>query len=423
MTFKRRDFLKLAAAGAGAATLSACGGAGLFGGSKARVVIVGGGFGGATTAKYLRMWDPGIEVTLIERNPTFISCPFSNLVLGGSKTMADITHGYDALRSKYGVNVMHTEVTGIDVARRTVTTRNGTVGYDRLVLSPGIDFMYDTLPMLASADAQEKVPHSWKAGAQTVILRRQLEAMKDGGVYVLSIPKAPYRCPPGPYERACQIASYLKKHKPKSKVIILDANAEVTSKKGLFMKVWAEQYKGMVEYKPNNAAESVDVATRTIKTEFEKIRADVLNVVPPQKAGQAADMAGVVNVDNRWCGVDFLTYESKTRKNVHVIGDAVAAPLPKSGHMANQTGKICAGAIVALVNGDPVFASPKFANTCYSFVDDKRAMNVAGVYRYDPEKKTMAGIGESTGVSQGPSEIEGGYAQAWANNIWNDVLK
>jgi NADPH-dependent 2,4-dienoyl-CoA reductase/sulfur reductase-like enzyme len=423
MALKRRDFLRLAAAGAGAATLSACGGAGLFGQKSARIVVIGGGFGGATTAKYLRMWNDQLQVTLIERNPNFVSCPFSNLVLGGSKTMADITHGYDALRTKYGVNVMQAEVTGIDPAKQTVTTRNGTISYDRLVLSPGIDFMYDSLPMLASADAQEKIPHSWKAGPQTVILRKQLEAMKNGGVYVLSIPKAPYRCPPGPYERACQVASYFKKHKPKSKVIILDANPEVTSKKGLFMKAWADMYPGMVEYKPNNAAESVDVGTRTIKTGFEKIRADVLNVVPPQRAGAVAGLAGVANVDNRWCSVDFLTYESKAQKNIHVIGDAIAAPLPKSGHMANQTGKICAGAIVALVNGDPVFATPKFANTCYSFVDDKQAMNVAGVYKFDPEKKTMAGIAESTGVSKEPSEIEGGYAQAWASNIWSDVLK
>jgi NADPH-dependent 2,4-dienoyl-CoA reductase/sulfur reductase-like enzyme len=423
MALKRRDFLKLAAAGAGAATLSACGGAGLFGGRKARVVVVGGGFGGATVAKYLRMWDSGIEVTVIERNTNFISCPFSNLVLGGSKTMADITHGYDALRSKYGVNVMHAEVLGIDPGKQTVTTNNGVLSYDRLVLSPGIDFMYESLPMLASADAQEKIPHSWKAGAQTVILRRQLEAMPDGGVYVLSIPKAPYRCPPGPYERACQVAHYFKTKKPKSKVIILDANPEVTSKKGLFMKVWAEQYAGIVEYKPNNAAESVDVATRTIKTEFEKIKANVLNVVPPQKAGNVAKMAGVVNVDNRWCSVDFLSYESRAQKNIHVIGDAISAPLPKSGHMANQTGKICAGAIVALVNGDPVFATPKFANTCYSWVDDKRAINVAGVFKYDAEKKAMVGIAESSGVSTAPSEMEGGYAQAWANNIWNDALK
>lgn len=424
MAFKRRDFLKLAAAGAGAAALSACGGAGLSGGRKARVVVVGGGFGGATTAKYLRMWDDGIEVTLIERNPNFVSCPFSNLVIGGSKTMADITHGYDTLRSKYGINIMQTEVIGIDPQKQSVTTNAGVVSYDRLILSPGIDFMYaGGLAGLASAAAQEQVPHAWKAGAQTANLRRQLEAMNDGGVYVLSIPKAPYRCPPGPYERVCQVASYLKANKPKSKIIVLDANPEITSKKGLFTKVWAEMYPGMVEYKPNNGAEEVDIATLTIKTEFEKVKADVLNVVPPQKAGAVATLAGVVNVDNRWCGVDFVTYESKVQKNIHVIGDAISAPLPKSGHMANQTAKVCAGAIVALVNGDPLATTPKFANTCYSFVNAKEAMHVAGVYQYDPEKKTMTAVEGTVGVSSTWTDIEGGYAQAWANNIWNDALK
>ena len=424
MTFKRRDFLKLAAAGAGAAALGACGGAGLFGGRKAHVVVVGGGFGGATTAKYIRMGSENIQVTLIERNPNFISCPFSNLVIGGSKTMADITHGYDALRSKYGVNVMQAEVTGIDPHRQSVTTNTGVVSYDRLVISPGIDFMYaDGLANLASAEAQEQIPHAWKAGAQTAGLRRQLEAMKDGGVYVISIPKAPYRCPPGPYERVCQVAAYLKAHKPKSKIIVLDANPEITSKKGLFTKAWAEMYPGMIEYKPNNMAVEVDIAKRIITTEFEKTKADVLNVVPPQKAGGVASLAGVVNVDNRWCSVDFTTYESKAQKNIHVIGDAIAATLPKSGHMANQTAKVCAGAIVALVNDDPVVAKPKLSNTCYSFVNDKEAVNVAGVYQYDAEKKTMAAVDGTVGVSGTWSEIEGGYAQAWAKNIWSDALK
>ena len=247
--------------------------------------------------------------------------------------------------------------------------------------------------------------------------------MQDGGVYVISIPMAPYRCPPGPYERVCQVAAYFKTHKPKSKIIVLDANPEITSKKGLFTKVWAEMYPGMIDYKPNNAVEEVDIATRTIKTGFEKTKADVLNVVPPQKAGGVANLAGVVNVDKRWCGVDFTTYESKMQKNIHVIGDAIAAPLPKSGHMANQTGKVCAGAIVALVNGDPVAAAPKFANTCYSFVNAKEAMHVAGVYQYDAEKKVMAAVDGTVGVSGTWSEIEGGYAQAWAQNIWSDTLK
>jgi NADH dehydrogenase FAD-containing subunit len=182
-------------------------------------------------------------------------------------------------------------------------------------------------------------------------------------------------------------------------------------------------YPDMIEYKPNNAAEEVDISTLTIKTEFEKIKANVLNFVPPQKAAGVASLAGVVNVDNRWCGVDFTTYESNAQKHIHVIGDAIAAPLPKSGHMANQTAKICAGAIVALVNGDPVTPVPKFANTCYSFVNDKEAMHVAGVYQYDPEKKTMAAVEGTVGVSDTWSDIEGSYAQAWAKNIWSDTLK
>ena len=423
MAFKRRDFLKLAAAGAGAAALSACGAGGMTRAGKAHVVVVGGGFGGATTAKYLRMWGSGIEVTLIERNPNFISCPTSNLILGGTRTLAENTFGYDTLRDKYGIKILHAEVLAVDAAKQTVTTTSGVVHYDRLVLSPGIDFMYDSLPNLRDAAAQAQIPHAWKAGEQTVNLRKQLEAMRDGGVYVLSIPKAPYRCPPGPYERACQVAFYLKNHKPKSKVIVLDANPEITSKKGLFTKAWADLYPGIVDYRPNNEAQSVDVATRTIVTEFDKVKADVLNVVPPQKAGAVADHAGIVNIDGRWCGVDFLTYESTVHRNIHVIGDSIAAALPKSGHMANQTGKICAGAIVSLVNGDPVYKTPKFANTCYSFVSDKEAVNVAGVYRYDAEKKTMLGIKESTGVSNTASEIEGAYAFAWANNIWSDMLK
>jgi sulfide dehydrogenase [flavocytochrome c] flavoprotein chain len=424
MAFNRREFLKLAAAAAGAGALGACGGTGMFSGRKARVVVVGGGFGGATAAKYLRLWDDDIEVTLVERNPKFVSCPFSNLVIGGSKTMADITFGYNTLHSKYGINVMQAEVIGIDPLKQRVTTSAGVLSYDRLIISPGIDFLYaNGLAGLASNAAQEQVPHAWKAGAQTVLLRKQLEAMPDGGVYVLSIPKAPYRCPPGPYERVCQVAFYLKANKPRSKIIVLDANPDITSKKDLFTKVWAEMYPGMIEYKPNNVADDVDVATRTIKTEFETVKADVLNVIPPQKAAGVAHLAGVVNVDKRWCSVDFITYESRAQKNIHVIGDAIGAPLPKSGHMANQTAKVCAGAIVALVNGKPLATTPKFANTCYSFVNARQAMHVAGVYQYDPEKQAMAPITDTLGVSATWTDSEGDYAQAWANNIWSDVLK
>lgn len=423
MGLRRRDFLRLAATSAGSAALVACGAGGLFRRRKARVVVIGGGFGGATVAKYLRMWDSSIEVTLVEREPVLVSCAISNLVIGGSKTLDDITLGYETLRSKYGVNVLRAEALGIDPGKQMVTTNIGVLSYDRLVISPGIDFMYDTLPGLQSAEAQKQVPHAWKAGLQTAYLRQQLEAMPDGGVYALGIPGAPYRCPAAPYERVCQAAFYFRNFKPGSKIIVLDANPEITSKKSLFTRAWAELYPGMVDYRPNSPVEDVDVAARTIRTGSGQLMADVLNIIPPQKAGAVANLAGLVNADNRWCGVDFLTYESKAQKNIHVIGDAISAGLPKTGHLANQTAKICAAAIVALLNGESVHAAPKFADTSYSFVSDRMAMHAAEVYRYDPEKKAMAGMKMTSGVSSAPSEIEGGYALAWAQNIWSDMLR
>jgi len=312
-------------------------------------------------------------------------------------------------------------VTAIDVAAKKVTMLRGDISYDRLIIAPGVDFIYDELPMLQSAVAQSQIPHAWKAGWQTVNLRKQLEAMPDGGVFVMSIPKAPYRCPPGPYERAAQVAYYLKNNKPKSKVIVLDANAEIISKKGLFTKVFNEMYAGIIDYRPNNALVDVDAASKTVKTEFDTVKADVLNVIPPQRAGKSAQMAQLNNVDKRWCEVDFLSYESKLAVNVHVIGDAVSAALPKSAHMATNQAKICANAIVQLMAGFAPDPTPVFANTCYSYVTDKSAMHVANVYRYDETKKIMVSA-EGGGVSASPSEQEGAYAVAWAQNIWSDSL-
>jgi len=392
---------------------------------KARVVVIGGGYGGATAAKYLRMWGDNIEVILLERNSTFVSCPQSNLVLGGSRTARDLTTDYNSLVNKYGVKFIQTEVTGIDARARAVALKDGSrLSYDRLILSPGVDFMYETIPGLNNAAAQEKFLHAWKAGPQTVALRKQLEAMRNGGAYVLSIPKTPYRCPPGPYERACQVAFYFKQNKPKSKIIILDANPDIVSKKDLFTKAWEDLYPGLIEYRPNNPVNEVDVAGMVIKTDFENVKADVLNVVPPHRAGDIAQAAGVANVDNLWCSVDLLTYESKVHKHIHVIGDAIASPagMPKSGHVANQTAKVCAAAVIALINGDRINPEPIFANTCYSWVSDKEAMNVAGVYKFDAATQTMAAVAGSSGVSAQPSELEGGYAQAWAKNIWGDML-
>ncbi|NOS96703.1 MAG: FAD-dependent oxidoreductase [Methylotenera sp.] len=424
MQTNRRDFIKLTGVGLGLGLANAS----LSAFARAtkppigRVVVVGGGYAGATVAKYLRMWSLGaIEVIVVEVNKQFVSCPLSNLVLGGSKSINDLTFGYDALKANHGIQWVQDTVTAIDSTAKKVTMLRGELSYDRLVVAPGIDFIYNDLPMLASAEGQQQIPHAWKAGWQTVNLRKQLEAMPDGGVFVMNVPKAPYRCPPGPYERVCQVASYLKAHKPRSKIIVLDANAEIISKKGLFTKVWATLYPGIVDYRPDSAVTSVDVATKTVTTDFDKVSADVLNIIPPQRAGKIAQIANLTEKDYPWCEVDFLTYESKLVQNVHVLGDSVAAGLPKSAHMATNQAKVCANAIVQLMAGLAPDSVPVFANTCYSFVTDKSAMHVANVYRYDEAKKIMISA-EGGGVSLAPSDKEGEYAASWAQNIWTDVL-
>ena len=425
-TFNRRHFVKSVGALSllGTSAISGC--ASIGGAAKPKVVVVGGGFGGATAAKYIAMWSEGkIDVTLVEREAQFVSCPMSNLVLGGSKTLADISVAYDGL-NKYGIKRIRGEATGFDPDKKTLTLADGSaLLYDRLVLSPGIDFMLDSLPGLATVDARTNVLAAWKAGPETTALRNQLVAMTDGGVYAIHIPKAPYRCPPGPYERACQVATYFQKAKPKSKVLILDANEDVVSKKGLFMKAWNGQFKGMIEYRNNQEIEDVDGWTNTLKMTFGgDIRADVLNVLPPMRAGNIATSNGLNNSNKRWCQIDWLTYESTAVKNVHILGDAlqIAPAMPKSGHMANQHGKVCAAAIVALLTGDTVSQSPMVANTCYSFIDDKTVVHVASVHRYDAAQKTMLAVAGAGGLSAEANALEGVYANSWARNIWADML-
>ena len=429
MIIQRRAFLKtLGVAGLGAAAVSALPGcATMGGGAGGKVVVIGGGYGGATAAKYIRMWsDSGVDVTVVEPNPEFISCPISNLVLGGSKQIADVTISYDNLTRRHGIRMVRDTAIAIDTDKRIVKLAGGgELSYDRLILSPAIDFMWDKVPALDNADAQAKILHAWKAGAQTVALRNQLVAMADGGVYAISIPVAPYRCPPGPYERACQVAWYFKRAKPKSKVLILDGNGDVTSKGPLFKKAWAEEYKGIVEYRPNHVLTDVDVATRTAKFEVQDaVKADVLNVVPPQRAAAVARAAGVVTANDRWCDVDFLTFESVKVRNVHILGDAIqiATGMPKSGHMANQHAKVCAAAVVALLAGRSPNPTPVLNNTCYSFITDKDVIHVCSVHQYDSEKKTLLPVPASGGVSSAMSELEGRYAFNWAKNIWADTL-
>ena len=405
-----------------ATSLAGCAGTSTAGPSIGRVVVIGGGFGGATAARYLKLWGGNVDVTLVERNAGFVSCPISNLVLGGFKQISDVSFGYDGLKA-IGVKVVQGEVTAIDASTRKVRLAGGgELGYDRLVLSPGVDFMLDQVGGLQAAIDSGQITHAWKAGPQTMALRRQIEAMPDGGVFAISIPLAPYRCPPGPYERASVVAAYLKSAKPRSKVLILDANPDVTSKKGLFMKAWEDHYKGMLEYRPNSVLKSV--SGNVAKLEFEDVKADVLNVVPPQRAGDLARTAGLVNVNQRWVGMNWLTMEAQASPGIHVLGDATfSAPgMPKSGHMANQHAKVAAAAIIQLLKGEPVSPTPVVMNTCYSYVTGTDAMHVASVHQYDAAEKTFKPVPGSGGVSAASSQIEGRIALGWAANTWADAL-
>jgi len=423
---QRRHFLHSAAAvallgTAGCATTSSIP-------SKARVVVIGGGYGGATAARYVRLLsDHKIDVVLIEPNDAFVSCPLSNLVLGGSKQIADVTTPYSGLARNHGVTVVKDTAASVDTQRKTVTLAGGaTIGYDKLVVSPGVDLLLDSIEGLRAANASGQVLHAWKAGPETVALRRQLEAMPDGGVYALTIPEAPYRCPPGPYERACQVAWYFKNHKPRSKVLLLDANPDVTSKGPLFKRVWAEQYRGIIEYRPQHKAVAVDARAGVVKFEVQDdVKAQVLNVLPSMRAGQIAVQAGLNNLaNNRWCGVDFLSFESSVAKDVHVLGDSIqiAPGMPKSGHMANAHGKAAAAAIVAQLSGWAINPAPVLTNTCYSFTDDRNVIHVASVHEYVAAERTFKTVAGSGGVSPGPTELEGTYAMNWARNIWNDTV-
>ncbi len=426
---KRRNLIQASLALGGLGSLSAlvgCAGMGALP-SKAKVVVVGGGYGGATAAKYVRMLSNySIDVVLVEPNSAFVSCPISNLVLGGSKSMADITTPYDGLSSRHGVRVAKDSVASIDPAKKTVTLAGGaSIGYDKLILSPGIDMMWNSIEGAQAAHASGQVLHAWKAGAETLALRKQLEAMPDGGVYALTIPEAPYRCPPGPYERASQVAHYFKQAKPRSKVLILDANPDVTSKGPLFKKFWADNYAGILEYRGQHKAVGVDARTKTAKFEVQAdVRADVLNMLPSMSAGNIAMQSGLANSNRRWCNVDYLTFESTAAKDIHVIGDSIqiAPAMPKSGHMANSHGKVVAAAVVAQLSGMEVNPAPLLTNTCYSFVNDKLVVHVASVHQYDRADRTFKTVPGSGGVSPGPTELEGVYAWDWAQNIWADSL-
>jgi NADPH-dependent 2,4-dienoyl-CoA reductase/sulfur reductase-like enzyme len=425
-TVVRRRLL-LGAAGAAAAAASIAGCATTGGGRAGRVVVVGGGYGGATAAKYLRLWSQNrVAVTLVEPNEQFVSCPMSNLVLGGSRTMASITVPYDKLRRGHGVRIVRSTVTSIDQAEKSVVLADGSrLPYDKLVLSPGVDFLYDSLPGLKDVTAREAVLHAWKAGPQTVALRRELEAMRDGGVYALTVPRAPYRCPPGPYERACQVASYFKQAKPKSKVLVFDANEEVTSKPKLFREAWASLYPGIIDYRPNHTLTDVDAAGKRLMFEFNDTeKVDVLNVLPPMRAGDIAAKSGLALANARWCEIDYMTFQAKGQNDIFVVGDSilVAPAMPKSGHMANQHAKVAASAIIAQLAGREPNPAPVLTNTCYSFVSADEVIHVASVHQYDADKKTLNPVAGAGGLSPSRNRMEALTGFAWASNIWADML-
>ena len=431
MTFDRREFLKASAGAAGAVSLGSltgCASAPMAGGARPKVVVVGAGFGGSTFSRYLKMWAPQAEVTLIEPLPAFVSCPTSNEVLAGHKTMADITRSYDNIK-KVVDNWVSDTVTAIDNQKKTVTTAGGkTLAYDRLVLAGGIELLFDAVEGY-NAEAQKVVKHAWKASEdQTGALRKQLEAMPDGGVFVMSVPKSPYRCPPGPYERASMVASYFKEAKPKSKVIVLDGNPDIASKKGLFLAAWKKHYgygtdNSMIDYRPNNMPRSVDVKKMIVGTEFDDVKGDVLNVVPPMKAAAVTHLAGVRDGNSgHWCTIDYITFESKVVPNIHILGDSALTNFPKSGSVANNTGKMCAYAMSEMFAGRQPDGAPVVTNTCYSGTGSGTAFHVATVFRWDPEKKALVPPKGANGVSKEESELEYAYMMSWKENVLNDTL-
>ena len=417
--FTRRKFIKVAG---GAAALSTLGFPAIVGAASKKVVVVGGGVGGATAAKYMRMADSSIDVTLIEPNTEYYTCFMSNEVLSGNRKMDSIKVTYDGLKG-HGVNVVHDTVIDIDAAGKMVKTAGGqSIAYDRCIVAPGISFSnniegYDDAAMQA-------MPHAWKAGEQTVLLRKQLEAMPDGGVVAIAAPPNPFRCPPGPYERACQIAMYLQAKKPKSKLIILDSKDKF-SKFGLFKQAFAKHFPNHIEWiaaEKGGKVTRVDATNSTLYTGDTAHKVDVANVIPAQQAGAIAAKAGLTD-DSGWCPIDGRTFESTLHKGVHVIGDAsIASPLPKSGYAANSEAKVCAAAVVDLVNGrEP--GDPSLVNTCYSIVGPDDAISVAMVYDLKEGKLSkVEGSGGLTSQDSSPDmrarEVQ--YAYSWFENIKKD---
>jgi sulfide dehydrogenase [flavocytochrome c] flavoprotein subunit len=425
----RRNFLKVSGASMAAASVAAYTPFAIGGAAK-KVVVVGGGMGGATAAKYIRLMDPSVEVTLIEPKETYYTGFMSNEVISGERTLDSIGFGYDGLK-KHGVTVVKDRVSGIDAGKRVVTTDGGkSFPYDRCIVSPGISYKWDAYEGYDEAIV-DVIPHAWDGGPQTATLRDQLAAMEDGGVVVIVPPPNPFRCPPGPYERASQIALYLKANKPKSKIIIMDQK-EKFSKQGLFTQGWKRYYgydtdDSMIEWLSSTTGgkiSAVNKADMTVEGEMDTIKGDVINIIPPQMAGAIAKTVGLTN-DKGWCPIDGKTFESTIHKNIHVIGDAaVASPLPKSAYAATSEAKVAAAAVVALLGGGEA-PHPSYVNTCYSVIAHGHGISVAMVYDYkDGKIVKVKGSGGLSPMDQ-TDEMrarEEQYAHSWFNNITSDTF-
>ncbi|MCU7940121.1 MAG: NAD(P)/FAD-dependent oxidoreductase [gamma proteobacterium symbiont of Bathyaustriella thionipta] len=426
----RRNFIQITG---GAAAVSTMGFSNIIlaGKSAGHVVIIGGGVGGATAARYIKRADPAVQVTIVEPNANYFTCFMSNEVISGERPLDSIKFGYKNLESM-GIKVVQDYASNIDAKKKhVVTKKSGNIAYDRCIVSPGVDFKWEMIEGYDAGVAANKIPHAWKAGPQTALLHKQLQSMKDGGTVIIAPPPNPFRCPPGPYERACQIAHYLKNNKPKSKILILDAKDKF-SKQGLFTQGWKKHYgygtdNSLIEWvkgAEGGIIEGVDAKTNTVTGSVEEYKGDVINIIPAQKAGKIAFNAGLVN-DKGWCPVNQQTFESTMHKDVYVIGDSsVASPLPKSGYSANSEAKVCAAAVVASLHGKPA-GIPTLVNTCYSLITPDDGISVAMVYNFDGKKiQKVKGSGGLTPMdsSEAMRKREARYAHSWFNNITNDIF-
>jgi NADPH-dependent 2,4-dienoyl-CoA reductase/sulfur reductase-like enzyme len=392
----------------------------------AEIVVIGGGFGGATCARYLRELDPKLSVTLIDANASYTTCPFSNYVFAGLRTLDDLTFNYDQLKKKFGVNVVHAKVERIVPDKKTLHFSDGSHrGYDKLVISPGVQFRWGS-PEGYDLAASQTMPHAWKAGAQTLLLNDQLRAMPDGGVVAISVPPKPFRCPPGPYERASMMASYLHQQKPKSKILILDAN-EGFAKQALFEQAWEQRYAGMIErvsVSEGGSVHRVDPTSNTLYTDLEEFKVDVANVIPAQTAAKIVTENALTDASG-WCPINSDTFESTLIKDIHILGDAcLAGAMPKSATSANSQAKVCARSIVAELN-DREATDPEFYNICYSLVDEAYGISISASYHSKEGK--IAKIAGTDGLSPIDATAdyrmeEADHAKAWYDSITYDTF-